>query len=262
MNKNKLTKDDVIKSNEIFYDKIATVYEKVDTRRGTDLDYSWLSEINENIHRSLASRFSEELLFVDAGAGSGFLSEKAQKFFRNISLIDLSQAMLDRIHIPNAKKIRGDCSHMPFESNSIHYVGAFATLHHLYDPNEFFKEAFRVLKPGGFLYTDHDIEKSFVRNFKIPLSIFRFFYDHGPKYIAACPESKMEEYEISEFHGGTGLSGKVIVQQLKDAGFSKVEAFYHWEGGGTPEVIVRKAGLKKLMSRRGFAPNLRIIAQK
>lgn len=263
MNKKDFSKDDVIRSNEVFYDKIASVYEKVDSRRNSGLDFQWLKSINKAIRNQLDEKFpGTKHVFVDAGAGSGFLAENAKEYFSDITLIDLSKAMLDRIDIPGARKIQGDCSRMPLEPDSVHYVGAFATLHHLFDPEEFFREAYRVLATGGILYTDHDIEKSFVSIFKLPLLIFRFFYDHGPKYIHACPESKMEDYEISEFHGGTGLSGKVIVGQLKSIGFSKIRVEYHWDGGGMPEKIVTKLALRSLMSRRGLAPNLRIIAEK
>jgi len=260
--KNEISKEEVIQSNKNFYDLIAGVYEKVDTRRNRGLDYSWLRKINDEIFHSLKERFSGELEFVDAGAGSGFLADQAKEYFKKISLIDLSAPMLDKINIPNAKKIVGDCTQMPLPDNSVHYIGAFATLHHLFEPRDLFTEAFRVLKNGGVFYSDHDIEESFVRHFKVPLKVFRFFNDHGPKYIAACPQSKMKDYEISEFHGGTGLSGRKLLAQLKEIGFSEINVTYHWNGGGAPEKILDFLKIKKLLSREGFAPNLRIIARK
>ncbi len=263
LERNKITKDQVLQSNKKFYDQIADVYDSVDSRRSQDLSYDWLEQINFKISELIKKRFlNEEIIFVDAGAGSGFLSKKAKKYFRNIHLIDLSPAMLDKIQIDNANKIVGDCTKMPFQDQTIHCVGAFATLHHLYDPLDFFKDAYRVLKPGGFVYTDHDIEYKFVRYFKIPLKIYRYFFDHGPKYISACPECSITDYELSEYHGEIGISGEKLVKALRLIGFTTIEVSYHWEGGGFPEKILGFLKLKKFLSRAGFAPNLRIIASK
>ncbi|MCO5142621.1 MAG: class I SAM-dependent methyltransferase [Oligoflexia bacterium] len=42
-----------------------------------------------------------------------------------------------------------DASHMPFDDNSLKFIGMINTLHHIPDAESFFKEAQRVLMPGG-----------------------------------------------------------------------------------------------------------------
>lgn len=263
MKSTRISKEDVITSNERFYDQISSVYDTVDSRRSDGLDHNWLRSIIQSIHNRLNISFADqELTFLDAGAGSGFLSYMCNDYFSQNYLVDLSQKMLDRIEIKNSIKIKADCDSIPLDDETIHFIGAFATLHHLYQPLDFFKESFRLLKKDGIIYTDHDIEQSFVKNFNLPLKIYRYFFDHGPKYIEASPESTIEDYEISEFHGDTGLCGSELEKELYKIGFREVRATYHWCGGGVPEKILSLMGLKKILSRRGFAPNLRIIAKK
>ena len=156
--------DKVLQTNLKFYESIADVYDGIDSRRKDNIQHEWFEAVLDKIQENIKSTALMDAVFLDAGAGSGFLSYRAEKRFKNIILQDLSQKMLDRINIPRAKKIAGDCTEIALPDNSVDAIGAFATMHHLYDPVRFFKEASRLLKPGGVLYTDHDIEKSFIKN--------------------------------------------------------------------------------------------------
>jgi SAM-dependent methyltransferase len=44
-----------------------------------------------------------------------------------------------------------DATKMPFEPGSVRFIGMLNTLHHIPDPEAFFREAVRVLKPGARL---------------------------------------------------------------------------------------------------------------
>ena len=248
--------------NRKFYDQIAGVYDSVDSRRNTGEEHRWLDAVLTDIKDLANETGLTELTLLDAGAGSGFLSYKAQDYFPNLILLDISPKMLERIDIPDALKLEGDCGEIPLDEDKVDIVGAFATLHHLYNPEKFFKEAHRVLKPGGILYTDHDIEQNFVKKFNPLLKVYRYFFDHGHGYLKACPELTEEEYHLTEYHGDTGLDGKKLADSLRELGFEVVREQYHWEGMGIVAKIFEKLGLTKIFKGCGKAPVVRLIARK
>lgn len=255
----------VAAANQRFYDQIAAVYDQVDSRRAGKIDHAWLDDVLARIVATLecsTGRSRAELAMLDAGAGSGFLAERASRFFGNLTLLDVSQAMLDRIAIPGARKLKGDCSSIPLGDESIDFIGAFATLHHLFNPSEFFAEAYRVLRKGGVLYCDHDIEQTFVRRFRLPLRAYRALFDHGHGYLEKCPAASKQDYNLSEFHGDRGLDGAELTRSLAALGFKVTTVSYHWDGMGAPAALLKVLGLKNALSARGFAPILRLVAVK
>lgn len=256
--------DEVAKANQRFYDQIAEVYDEVDRRRGGHIDHSWVDGVLNNILEILASTKEEprELSFLDAASGSGFLAQRARNFFPRMTLLDISQNMLKRIDLPGTLKVCSDTRFIPAKESSFDVVGGFATLHHLKSPKKFFQESFRVLRPGGVLYTDHDIESQFVNNFRPMLWLYRKFFDHGKDYLKYCPESNEQDYLLSEYHGEDGLSGPKLAKQLSEVGFQVKEVIYHWEGMGSVASFLRSLGLSGLLKRRGLAPIVRLIAVK
>lgn len=256
---------EVVAANRRFYDAIAPYYDSIDSRRAGAGTQEWLDKLLGEVARDTerrTGRAATQLRFLDAGAGSGFLSRHAVAHFRDVTLVDVSQAMLDRITLPTVKKIQGDCCGTNLPAESFEVIGAFATLHHLFDPAVFFREAFRLLTSGGMLYTDHDISEEFIGTFELPLRVYRFFFDHGHSYLKVCKEATESDYRLSEFHGDNGLNGSVISGALRAAGFREVTCSYHWEGMGLPGSLVDRAGLSNALSRKRYAPVIRIVAIK
>ena len=257
------TAEDVTEANRRFYDRIAPVYDHVDSRRGGKVDHGWLDRVLEGaIAATSVPRPQADWEFVDAGAGSGFLAERARRYFRRITLLDLSGPMLQRIALKGARRVQGDACRMPLRDASVDFVGAFATLHHLYSPAALFGEAFRVLRPGGVLYCDHDIDRTFVTRFRLPLRLYRAVFDHGHEYLRRCPDASARDYALSEFHGETGLSAAEMAGQLRAIGFEVLEARTHWEGLGAPSRLVKSLGLGPLLAIPGWSPVGRLIARK
>ena len=255
--------DDVAKANQRFYDQVAGIYEEVDRRRGDHIDHNWVDGVFNNILEILESSKEEsELSFLDAASGSGFLAQRARKFFPRMTLLDISRNMLKRIDLPGALKVCSDTCFIPAKESSFDVIGGFATLHHLKSPKKFFQESYRVLRPGGIIYTDHDIESQFVKNFRPMLWLYRKFFDHGKDYLKQCPESSELDYLLSEYHGKEGLSGPKLAEQLSEAGFQIREIVYHWEGMGPAASFLEKLGFSGILKRRGLAPVIRLIAIK
>ena len=255
--------DDVAKANQRFYDQVAGIYDEVDRRRGDHIDHNWVDGVFNNILEILESSKEEsELSFLDAASGSGFLAQRARKFFPRMTLLDISRNMLRRIDLPGALKVCSDTCFIPAKESSFDVIGGFATLHHLKSPKKFFQESYRVLRPGGIIYTDHDIESQFVKNFRPMLWLYRKFFDHGKDYLKQCPESSQLDYLLSEYHGKNGLSGPKLAEQLSEAGFQIREIVYHWEGMGPAASFLEKLGFSGILKRRGLAPVIRLIAVK
>ena len=256
--------DDVAKANQRFYDQVAGIYDEVDRRRGDHIDHNWVDGVFNNILEILVSSKEEvsELSFLDAASGSGFLAQRARKFFPRITLLDISRNMLKRIDLPETLKVCSDTCFIPAKESSFDVIGGFATLHHLKSPKKFFQESYRVLRPGGIIYTDHDIESQFVKNFRPMLWLYRKFFDHGKDYLKQCPESSELDYLLSEYHGKEGLSGPKLAEQLSEAGFQIREIVYHWEGMGPAASFLEKLGFSGILKRRGLAPVIRLIAVK
>ena len=255
--------DDVAKANQRFYDQVAGIYDEVDRRRGDHIDHNWVDGVFNNILEILESSKEEsELSFLDAASGSGFLAQRARKFFPRMTLLDISRNMLKRIDLPETLKVCSDTCFIPAKESSFDVIGGFATLHHLKSPKKFFQESYRVLRPGGIIYTDHDIESQFVKNFRPMLWLYRKFFDHGKDYLKQCPESSELDYLLSEYHGKEGLSGPKLAEQLSEAGFQIREIVYHWEGMGPAASFLEKLGFSGILKRRGLAPVIRLIAVK
>ena len=252
----------VLATNKRFYDSIASAYDDIDVRRKAKCSHSWIEVVLDRLFDSIQSSNATQPVFLDAGSGSGFLSYRAQRIFKNIILLDLSLNMLSRIEIPGAIRIQGDCASLPLQDESVDVIGAFATLHHLYDPKLFFREAYRILRVGGVLYTDHDIESCFIQQFKLPLKIYRSIFDHGKKYLKMCRELSRDDYSITEYHGDSGLDGAELSDYLRQLGFEVIEETYHWEGMGPVARIFEIFGLTKVLSGRGRAPVTRLMARK
>ena len=97
---------------------------------------------------------------LDMGAGTGNLTLKLLAAGCRASAADVSQRSLDRL----ARKAAPDevrthlitSSRLPFEDRTFDIVGTYSVLHHVPDYLEAVREMARVLRPGGWLYIDHE----------------------------------------------------------------------------------------------------------
>ena len=121
----------------------------------------------ENAFRSLAYRLwkrpledlaelqSEPLRIADVGCGPGFLLESIHRWFPDSLLtgIDASAELLIclRGRCPHAQALVGDAQNIPLAAGSTDVLFGLHVVEHLEAPEKFFKEARRVLRPGGLL---------------------------------------------------------------------------------------------------------------
>ena len=94
---------------------------------------------------------------LDIGCGTGFVIDIAKKYFNKVVGIDLTQAMLDEIKpAENVTAYIGDSEDMQFDDESFDVCTAYSFMHHLPDFEPTVNEVFRVLRSGGYFYSDAD----------------------------------------------------------------------------------------------------------
>lgn len=91
---------------------------------------------------------------LDAGCATGpmltlLTEEYPEKQFTGL---DISPKMIEtgrKKGLKNTSFIEGDCENMPLSDDSFDIVINSQSFHHYPNPDKFFKEVYRVLKPGG-----------------------------------------------------------------------------------------------------------------
>jgi len=110
---------------------------------------------------------SKTLSALDYGSGSGNLTRHLIEAGINTVSADVSEGFLNLIErifshtgLSKTQKINGkDLS--GFETGQFDLVVTYSVLHHVPDYIRIVKEMCRVLKPGGVLYIDHEVNESY-----------------------------------------------------------------------------------------------------
>jgi ubiquinone/menaquinone biosynthesis C-methylase UbiE len=213
----------VREANRLFFDTVADVYEVVDGRRGEDIVW-WLDEVIGNLARAAGHQ-----RLLDVGCGTGLVVRIAARHFAQVYGVDISINILARVKTFATGVATGDVSCLPFADESFDAVSCFAVLHHLYDHGALLREVYRILRPKGILYTDHDMDAAFMRRFRWPMAIYRRVFDMGKRYVQAQEKLDRELYDLSEVHAN-GIATDMLIERAHRVGFRQVTAGYHWLG--------------------------------
>lgn len=97
---------------------------------------------------------------LDVGAGTGRLALRLAKAGAEVTALDVSEKMLEKIKIEIGKVV-GDAENLEFANESFDIVIATFLIVHLRDLRRFFDEVYRVLKTSGmFLVTNINQRKA------------------------------------------------------------------------------------------------------
>jgi len=179
---------------------------------------------------------------LDLGCGTGFMIQIAKPMLQEIDGVDVTQAMMDRVDKSGDCKItlhNHDTGSFAAEEGAYDMVTAYSFLHHLYDVRPTLATAAKALKKGGMFYADLD------PNFYFWDSINHL--DRNGSYDPIVKrEIEMVTYKDEDIEKNFGVNKDVfnnaeygkniaggfreedLTKALYEAGFSKVEIFYHW----------------------------------
>lgn len=149
-----VTRNDVLNANIILHTQLAGVY------RETEPHYRPENQARvEKILESIAPVGKSGVL-LDVGCGMGFIIDIAKNHFSRIDGIDITEAMLQKVNTQclscNISLCTAEVENLPFLEDTFDVATAYAVIHHLHELKPAFHEIYRVLKPGGWLYTDTD----------------------------------------------------------------------------------------------------------
>ncbi len=90
---------------------------------------------------------------LEIGAGTGRIAKHYGLQVHDLTLLDPAENMLKRAIelLPHAKTVIGFSEEMDFPDNTFDKIVCYDSLHHWQDQIKGLREAFRVLKPGGFI---------------------------------------------------------------------------------------------------------------
>jgi ubiquinone/menaquinone biosynthesis C-methylase UbiE len=232
-----ISKSQVLQANKELHTKLADVYKETEPH--------YRQENRERVEKlliSLAKTAGNESL-LDIGCGMGFIIDIAKQHFRRIVGVDITEAMLEKVNCEsNTCDISVQISEiesMPFIDNSFDVVTAYAVIHHLHELRPAFSEVFRVLKPGGFFYTDTDPNFYFWEAMRsLPESknfspIVQREYNavwHKDKELEEKFGIPPEMLSVAETlkHDSGGFKAEDLESLLRSIGFSQVNVFYEW----------------------------------
>lgn len=166
----------------------------------------------------IRSRVPNAVRLVDLGAGDCRLATAATRLFPEVIAIDLSVRMLRESRPDEDDGVIRLCASAdltPLSPDSVDVVTATAMLHHIADLPRLLREAYRILRPGGLLFTTHDPNRRLVRAY----ATVRRWLRRNPGGWFGGVSGELAEYQITQ-HGG--VCPIELAHALRETGFSPV----------------------------------------
>jgi len=173
----------IARANELYYDLMNGDYEE-DHREILLLTLSRLKKISDSLFNHWIKKNNR--VVVDIGSGTGFVPLSiASDLNENDFVIctDIYEGMLkkEQENLESAgvkfKRtfLKSDGINYPVADEVADVVMANSMLHHVSDPEAFFKEVSRIAKKGGYFVLSHEPNAKFQNN-KVLWTIYRILY--------------------------------------------------------------------------------------
>jgi ubiquinone/menaquinone biosynthesis C-methylase UbiE len=195
----------------------------------------------ENIIKNLAASCPLEKA-LDLGCGTGFMINVLKKYTKEITGVDVTQAMMDKVDKSGSSKIElinSDTGIVDLPNEYFDIVTAYTFLDHLYDMRPSIQKAYNTLKFGGIFYADLSPNFYFWRAIK-GLNKDKSYEPVIQREVNAVWKKdeeiekqfgvKKEIFKMAEHqkHIKGGLIEEDLQQLLTDTGFTKIDFIYHW----------------------------------
>ena len=103
------------------------------------------------IFSEMVSSVGTSLQVLDVGCGDGVISEPIAKLGNEVASVDLPTITMMCHNRKVSMVSSGDAEHLAFADGSFDLVLASEVIEHLWNPQAFFDEAYRILKQDGWL---------------------------------------------------------------------------------------------------------------
>jgi len=279
-------------ANITYYDAVAEVYddEVEQTVHQSESNQRRMDQIVESLARKTKGN-----LFLDLGCGTGNVLKLGQRHFGRTIGVDVSLNMLKVARRNGLEAVQADTLFLPFKASVFDVVSVFSVLHHIYDYHLVFRQVSRVLKAGGYLYSDWDpVRKPLPTDRKFAWGIYQLVHGvfegirplkHKLRLVLKTQDSKsdpvdfakirpdlMETQAKAEFHNITdksrrGLDFSTVKGQLEAQGFGEIQSTYHQSGLRVDQLSGVPSLKARLLAGLGFDPepfleNIQILARK
>jgi 2-polyprenyl-3-methyl-5-hydroxy-6-metoxy-1,4-benzoquinol methylase len=96
-------------------------------------------------------RLRSGLQVLDVGCGEGSIGKLVEKLGHSVVSVEIPKAATVAKRLGVSEIVAGDAERLSFSSNNFDVVVASEVVEHLWDPNNLFDEAYRVLRANGYL---------------------------------------------------------------------------------------------------------------
>jgi SAM-dependent methyltransferase len=232
---------EVINANIELYTKSSHEYEKLEPQYRPEN----LKRVTALLKKEIDAVGAKKVL--DLGCGTGFMINLMKEFVDEITGVDVTQVMLDRVNKEGRAKIElfcHDTGSYPVEEGKYDMATAHSFLHHLYDIKPTIETASKALRKGGVFVNELDPNYYFWeainkldRNGNYSPLVKREVEEvnHKDEDIENTFGVDKDIYNNAEYGKNIkgGFKEEELIATLMEAGFSKVEIRYHWFLGET-----------------------------
>lgn len=221
----------VLQANVEYHDLIAAEYES-----DASAEFIFTPKVQRRIEaivELLCDRTGGDL-WVDVGCGMGNVLKFADKYFGRAVGFDVSVGMLRLAQERRLNVSLGNAQALPILSGTVDVVSAFSVLHHLFDPKPALTEIYRVLKPGGYFYSDFDPNGLCLIRQPALRVIYRRVYRWYQRLTSCGLLSEIDQDEeltrlqdLAEYHQNQtlGLDPRQVVRDIGELGFRDVRVY-------------------------------------
>jgi 2-polyprenyl-3-methyl-5-hydroxy-6-metoxy-1,4-benzoquinol methylase len=122
--------------------------------RKRNMSWSVLSKERLEIISNMVSRAGSSLKVLDVGCGDGVVGRVIENMGNFVTSVELPKIATAAHSCQVPSVVAGDAEQLGFAPNSFDLVLASEVMEHLWKPSSFLCEAYRVLKPNGYLIVE------------------------------------------------------------------------------------------------------------